>query len=263
MAHVFRAGEIPLLVSFPHNGSFVPEKIAGEMTDAGRSSRDSDWFLDRLYGFPELEPASWLIAEWSRYVIDLNRPADDRPLYPGQTSTGLVPDSCFDGSPIHRTAPPTGAEVARRVREVWQPWHDRIEAELRRMLDRFGVAVLLDAHSIASEVPRLFEGRLPDFNLGTNRGGSCDPSLTAAIVGVLEGQSRFSHVVNGRFVGGYITRHYGNPQRGVHAVQMELSQATYLDESRREWDSEKAKRVQPVLRQWVAAITDWVQCRQN
>ena len=154
------------------------------MTEAGRSSRDTDWFLDRLYDFPELEDASLIVAQQSRYVIDMNRPQDNQSLYPGQTTTGLIPLTRFDGLPVYKSEPDNN-EINRRIKEVWVPYHQQIESELERLTEEFGIAVLLEAHSIEPELPRLFEGRLPDFNIGTNRGSSCDQTLTDAVTNVL------------------------------------------------------------------------------
>ncbi len=232
------------------------------MTEDGLSSRDTDWFLERLYDLPETREASLLVAELSRYVIDLNRPSDDQSLYPGQTTTGLVPETCFDGAAVYRDdLYPSKDEIQRRIETIWHPYHQQIRTELDRLRDRFGLAVLVEAHSIASEVPRLFPGRLPDFNIGTNHGKSCDHSLQDTLAGVLASQSEFTYVVNGRFVGGHITRHFGVPARGIHAVQLELSQATYLDESTRRWNAAKAERVQSVFGNLFDALHAWIQAR--
>lgn len=262
MPFSFRVGTTPVLISIPHHGSSIPPEIAATMTEDGLSSRDTDWFLERLYDLPETRGASWLVAELSRYVIDLNRPSDDQSLYPGQTTTGLVPETCFDGAAVYReNLYPARDEIQRRIDTIWRPYHQQIREELDRLRDRFGLAVLVEAHSIASEVPRLFPGRLPDFNIGTNHGKSCDPALQDALVAVLASQSEFTYVVNGRFVGGHITRHFGVPAQGIHAVQIELSQATYLDEPTRRWNSAKAERVQPVFRKLFDSLHAWIQAR--
>ncbi|MBX3418585.1 MAG: N-formylglutamate deformylase [Pirellulaceae bacterium] len=252
---------MPILISIPHHGSKIPPEIAAAMTTDGLSSRDTDWFLERLYDLPETQSASLLVAEWSRYVIDLNRPSDNQSLYPGQATTGLVPETCFDGTPIYHTNPPDAVEIERRIQTVWVPYHQQLQDELARLKREHGLAVLIEAHSIASEVPRLFPGRLPDFNIGTNHGQSCEASLQDAIVNVLANQSDFSHVINGRFVGGYITRHYGNPAEQIHSVQIELSQATYLDESTLSWNPVRTTKVQPIFRQIFSAIHDWIATR--
>lgn len=255
----FREGSIPLLVSIPHNGFRIPVEISATMTADGKSSRDTDWFLDQLYDFPELADASLLVAEFSRYVIDLNRAESNESLYPGQTTTGLIPDTCFDGAKIYASGLPNESEVARRIETFWRPYHQQIESEMLRLSQQHGLAVLVEAHSIASRVPRLFQGQLPDFNLGTNNEATCDRGLQSAIVAILESQSAYSHVVNGRFVGGYITRHFGQPQRNWHAVQFELSQNTYMNEADLSWNPTKAAVVQPLFQSVFAAIKNWIQ----
>ena len=262
MSFKFSEGVIPLLVSFPHDGSRIPEAISQTMTSAGKSSRDTDWFLSRLYDFFELADASLLVATRSRYVIDLNRPTSNESLYPGQSTTGLVPLTRFDGEPIYLKEP-SREEVQRRIKEVWLPYHQKIESELTRMTEQFGVAVLIEAHSIETEVPRLFEGRLPDFNIGTNCGKSCDTEVSDAVMSVLQNQSQYSHVLNGRFVGGHITRHFGDPSLNRHAIQFELAQSTYLDEVGKIWDQARADQVQPVFRKIIAGIKQWLKSKQT
>ena len=262
MSFEFREGNIPLLVSFPHNGRLIADEIVKTMTPAGSSSRDTDWFLDRLYDFPELSDASLLVAKQSRYVIDLNRPENNESLYPGQTTTGLVPLNRFDGKSIYETEP-ADEEVQRRIEEVWLPYHRQIESELSRMTQQFGVAVLLEAHSIEPELPKLFEGRLPDFNVGTNQGKSCDSAVSDAVMDVLQNQSQYSHVLNGRFVGGYITRHFGDPANDRHAIQFELAQSTYMDETAKVWDQARADQVQPVFRKIISGIKQWLKTKQS
>jgi N-formylglutamate amidohydrolase len=254
----FRRGTLPLLVSIPHNGAFIPSGIAAQMTEDGRSSRDTDWFLDRLYDVPELQPASVLVANISRYVIDLNRPPDDQTLYPGQTTTGLIPEICFDGAMIYQGPTPGAAEIDHRIDAIWKPYHAALANELDRLRGQHGFVCLLEAHSIKSRVPRLFDGPLPDFNIGTNHDRSCQPQLTEHVVQALKKQERYSHVVNARFVGGYITRHYGAPDRNTHALQIELSQATYLNETTLKWDVEAAKQVQITIQEIVQSIMDWI-----
>ena len=253
----FKAGSLPVLVSFPHNSSIIPASILNAMTSAGQSSADTDWFLDRLYDLPELENAHKLIAGFSRYVVDLNRPADNQSLYPGQTTTGLIPETRFDGEPIYLEAAPGTDEINQRIEQIWRPYHQQLASTLNEIRKQFGFAVLIEAHSIKSHVPMLFEGRLPDFNVGTNHGNSCEHDLQNQIVSVLENQGDYSHVVNGRFIGGYITRHFGKPDAQIHAIQFELSQDTYLDEESAQWHDEKAAQVQQVFRDIMKVITQW------
>ncbi|HEY8682023.1 MAG TPA: N-formylglutamate deformylase [Rhodanobacter sp.] len=242
-------GRVPLLISLPHDGSFIPDDMAARMRPLARRSPDSDWHVGRLY-----EPlahalgASVLKPLASRYVIDLNRPADGHALYPGQRETGLVPTIGFDGEPLYLgDAAPDAMEVQRRINEFWQPYHQALAQELAALCAEHGRAVLWEGHSIRSRVPMLFDGRLPDFNLGTASGASCGAAMQARLQACLESQSRFSFAVNGRFKGGYITRHYGHPDTAVQAVQLELAQLNYMDEESFEYDEEKAALVQQLI----------------
>jgi len=247
-------GRTPLVISLPHVGQQVPADLAGRMTARALAVPDTDWHVERLYSFARDEGAAWLEPSLSRYVVDLNRPPDDAALYPGQVSTGLCPSQTFDGEPLYRDAGPSKAEIAARRERYWAPYH----AALARLLDearaRHGYAVLLDAHSIRSEVPRLFAGRLPDINLGTNEGRSCDRRLSDSLVALLRAQTRFSHVLDGRFKGGYITRHYGQPASGVHALQIELAQSGYMDESGTRYEDRRAAPLIELLRKVVGAL---------
>ena len=195
-----------------------------------------------------------IVPTWSRYVVDLNRPPDDVSLYPGQNTTGLCPAVQFSDEPIYlRGREPSAEEVAQRVEEYWRPYHDALAAEIARLRVAHGHVVLWEGHSIRSEVPFLFEGRLPDFNLGTAGGSSCSPGLQQRLVRVLESQDKYSFAANGRFKGGYITRHYGDPDNGVDAVQLELAQINYMDEDTFEYLAERAAAVQPLIRSLLEA----------
>lgn len=242
-------GRVPLLISLPHDGSFIPDDIAARMRPAARRSPDTDWHVARLYEpLAQALGASVLKPRASRYVVDLNRPADGHALYPGQRETGLVSTIGFDGEPLYLDGQaPDAAEVQRRISEFWQPYHQALAQELARLCAEHGRAVLWEGHSIRSRVPMLFEGRLPDFNLGTATGASCSAALQARLQASLESQSRFGFAVNGRFKGGYITRHYGDPAAGVQAVQLELVQLNYMDEASFEYDEAKAVDVQALI----------------
>lgn len=244
-------GDSPLIYSVPHAGTSVPDDIAGRLSDAARLLPDTDWHVDALYDFAPSLGATLIRANYSRYVIDLNRPPHDESLYPGQATTGLCPSIQFDGTPIYRDASKVRAEeIAARRESYWQPYHDCLQTEIARVKARHGLALLYDCHSIASRVPRLFEGTLPDLNLGTVNGTSCDPALERAISEIMR-QSGFTHAINGRFVGGYITRVYGRPADGVHAVQMEKGQDCHLQASTA-LDPRKAR----VLRQTLQDIAE-------
>ena len=243
----FRSGRTPLLVSMPHTGTHVPEWLAPRLTRAAKPLPDTDWHLEPLYDFLDELGASVLVATHSRYVVDLNRPPDNANLYPGQDTTGIVPLDTFHNEPLYLPGfPPSEEETRSRIEEYWKPYHDKLAGELAKLKKQYGYALLWDAHSIFSVLPRFFAGKLPDFNLGTADGRSCGRGLGEAL---LEKISGYSKVLNGRFKGGYITRTYGDPANKVHAVQLELSEAIYMDESPpyalRE---DMARKVRPYLR---------------
>ena len=250
MSDVFslHRGELPLLVSLPHDGIALPEEIAARVTDAARGVPDTDWFVSRLYDFARGMGASVLVPQYSRYVVDLNRPRDDVSLYPGQNTTGLCPARRFTGDPIYLPGKePTPEEVAARVERYWRPYHDALQEELQRLRRAHGRVVLWEGHSIRSVLPFLFEGRLPDLNLGTAAGASCTPQTQARLEAVLAAQSDYTWVANGRFKGGYITRNYGQPAQGVEAIQLEIAQLCYMDEDAGRYEPDRAGRLQPLL----------------
>ena len=253
--YTLHRGTAPLLISLPHDGTAVPEAIAARLTGSARRVPDTDWHVSRLYDFARGLGASMIVPKYSRYVIDLNRPEDDVSLYPGQNTTGLCPHVQFSGEPVYREGrDPDGTEVAERVERYWRPYHRALADELQRIHAQHGRAGLWEGHSIRGVVPFLFEGRLPDLNLGTAAGTSCSPSLQSRLESVLASQDGYDFVVNGRFKGGYITREYGDPAKGVDAVQLEISQRIYMDEDSFEWDEEKAARTQIVLRELVGQM---------
>lgn len=256
----FQAGDIPLLVSMPHVGTHVPAEIAARLSPAARSVPDTDWHVDRLYDFLGALGASTITATHSRYVIDLNRAPDSAPLYPGANNTELCPTTLFDEAPIYRDgAEPDSNEIAARCEAVWQPYHEQLQSELATLMARHGHALLWDAHSIRSRVPRFFEGRLPDLNFGTGGGTAADPNLLRQLSAVASESPVYTHVVDGRFKGGYITRAYGNPAAGVHAVQLELSQITYMDEDPPYgFREDLAAGVRPLLRDLLTTSLDWI-----
>ncbi len=242
-------GSAPLLVSLPHDGSLIPAELAARMTPEARSAPDTDWHVSRLYAFARDLGASVIVPKFSRYVVDLNRPPDDVSLYPGQNTTGLCPIVRFSGEPVYLPGQqPSPDEIAARVETYWQPYHAALAAEIERLRAAHGRVVLWEGHSIRSVLPFLFEGRLPDFNLGTVAGESCSPALQQGLERIMAAQDRYTHVANGRFKGGYITRRHGRPQEGVDAVQMELAQINYMDEASFEYLPERAEPVQEILR---------------
>ena len=255
----FTEGTTPLLVSVPHAGTHVPPELAERMTARACTLPDTDWHVDRLYAFAAELGAGRLVATHARYVVDLNRPPDGTPLYPGATNTGVCPVETFAGEPIYSAGEALKrAEIESRVAMYWRPYHERLAAELERLRRTFGLAVLFDAHSIRSVAPRLFDGRLPDLNLGTGGGATADPELERRLDRVCSGADGYSSVLNGRFTGGYNTRHYGRPREGMHAVQLELAQLTYMDEDPPyAYDEGRAGRLRPVLRRFVETLLDW------
>lgn len=260
-AFTFHRGTRPLLVSMPHIGTHVPASVSAQLTPQARELHDTDWHLALLYDFAVDMGASVLQATHSRYVIDLNRPPDGASLYPGQNVTGLCPTDTFDSAPLYVDGTgPSVAEVAERREAIWQPYHAQLASELARLRATHGVAMLWDAHSIRSVVPRFFEGRLPDLNLGTADGASCAPSLAEQLLAIAQATPGYTAVLNGRFKGGHITRHYGNPAHNVHAVQLELAQCTYMQEAMPfAYLPAQAQGVQPTLRAMLQAMLDWAE----
>ncbi len=251
-------GTAPLLVSLPHDGTALPDDIAARLTPEARRVPDTDWHVARLYAFARELGASVLVPRYSRYVIDLNRSEDDVSLYPGQNTTGLCPVVRFSGDPVYLPGQaPEEDEVRARVDAYWRPYHAALREELERLRTAHGRVVLWEGHSIRGELPFLFEGRLPDLNLGTAADASCSPRLQTRLETALSAQRDYDSVVNGRFKGGYITRHYGDPARGIDAVQLEISQRIYMDEDSFAYLPERAARLQPLLRRLLqAALAD-------
>ena len=253
MSFTLAAGTGPLLVSMPHVGTAIPDDLREHYVPRALDVEDTDWHLHRLYDFLVPLGASVLRPRYSRYVIDLNRPPDDAPMYPGASNTELCATRFFTGEPLYREGCEPKPEERLRRREIyWQPYHDALRAELDRIKARHGFALLWDAHSIRSRIPWLFEGRLPDLNIGTASGASAHLAIERAVAAAADAASRHagvSHVVNGRFKGGYITRHYGRPAADVHAVQLEMCQLLYMGESPPyAYDEAVAVAIRPVVR---------------
>ena len=219
-------GDSPVILGLPHTGTFVPEAIFARLTPRGQTLADTDWHVERLYD-GLLPGATMVRAMFHRYVIDANRGPENESLYPGQNTTGLVPMTDFNGEPLWTTAP-GDTEIAQRLADWHAPYHAALAAEIARVKAIHGFAILYDCHSIRSHIPFLFEGTLPDFNIGTNLGVTCDPRIEAAVEKICAATGR-TMAVNGRFKGGWTTRHYGQPGDGVHAIQMELAQSTHLE----------------------------------
>ncbi|MGH9579341.1 MAG: N-formylglutamate deformylase [Terriglobales bacterium] len=249
--HRFLAGSAPLLVSMPHTGTHIPDALLARMTPAAKMLADTDWHLERLYDFLDELGASVLVATHSRYVVDLNRPPDGASLYPGKDTTALAPTDTFAKQPLYLSgSKPEESEIEKRVEVYWKPYHAKLQSALQAIQQKHGYALLWDAHSILSKVPRFFQGTLPDFNLGTADGRSCAPGLGEDLLRTVQD---YSAVLNGRFKGGYITRQHGRPNDGVEAVQLELAQVNYMDEESFAYDAAKAAPVQALIRQLLEA----------
>lgn len=259
--YTLHQGNAPLLISIPHLGTVLPEELKGDLNEEAFQLADTDWHLDRLYSVVKSLGASLLFAKVSRYAIDLNRPSSGESLYPGQATTGLCPTTTFHGAPLYKDGrEPSEAEIRRRVDTYWTPYHDTLQSELSRLREAHPQVLLWEAHSIASVVPRLFEGKLPDLNFGTNSGAACDPDLLAAAVAPVTQQNAITHVVNGRFKGGYITRHFGQPTQGIHAIQLEMCQSLYMNESYPfEYREDLATNIQPLLHSMLSQALNHIQ----
>lgn len=264
---IVRRGAAPLVLGMPHTGTGIPDGLAARYVSPWRARKDADWWIDRLYAFAADLDATIVRTTLSRSVIDVNRDPSGASLYPGQTTTELCPTTSFDGEPLYFAGQEPGeAEIAERRDRWFLPYHDALTAELARLRGAHGRVVLYDCHAIRSHVPRLFDGTLPQFNIGTNHGATCDPALEAAVERACAATGR-SLVVNGRFRGGYTTRHHGRPETGVHAIQMELACRGYIDEPDRpdetNWpppfDAARADPLAAELRAVLTACLDWTQ----
>jgi formiminoglutamase len=265
---VVERGEAPLVLSVPHAGTELPGDIGSQLVSSWLARKDTDLYVDRLYSFAAGLGATVIRTLVSRTMIDVNRDPEGRSLYPGQATTELCPTTTFDGEPLYRAgAEPDAPAIATRRMQYFAPYHSAIAGEITRLRRKHGKVVLYDAHSIRSAVPRLFEGTLPVFNLGTNSGQSCAPELERALEEIC-GASGMPTVVNGRFKGGYITRHYGQPDGGVHAVQLELAMRGYLDEPAGDlrednwppaYDATRAAALIATLQRLVAQCLSYVQ----
>jgi N-formylglutamate deformylase len=256
-----RQGRTPLIISMPHVGTLIPEDQRERYAPRALQVEDTDWHLEPLYApIAEALGASLIVPRYSRYLIDLNRPPEDTPMYPGASNTELCPTRFFSGEPLYREGQaPDAVEKQRRLQQYWLPYHRALTAEMNRLKNLYGHALLFDAHSIRSELPWLFEGRLPDLNLGTVDGRSCDAAITARLGEILAAQGDYTQVVNGRFKGGFITRHYGQPAQGWHAVQLEMCWRCYLQQEGAPWafDEARAAAIRPLLMQLLQAMLAW------
>lgn len=255
----FSPGSTPLLISVPHAGRDLPAELLARLSAEGLAQPDTDWHVPRLYDFARELGAGFLVANLSRYVIDLNRDPSGAALYPGAENTELCPGTSFASLPLYRAGEAPGPEeIEARRRQYFDPYHRTLREELTRLHARHGYALLLDAHSIRSEVPRFFPGKLPDLNLGSAGGRSATPELERLAYATLAEAKRFTAVLNGRFQGGFITRHYGQPESGWFAMQLEIAQCAYLDEAAPEaFDAARAAELVALLRRFITRLLGW------
>lgn len=253
------SGAAPLIINVPHAGIVLPPALETRLTEAGRAMPDTDWHVDKLYKFVSALDVTLMCATHSRIVVDLNRDPAGTVLYAGASNTEICPTSTFADAPIYVAGQqPLADEIEARLDQYWRPYHQRLQGEVNRIKARYGYCILIDAHSIASRVPRFFSGKLPDLNLGTADGRSCDSSLAAQTFSLMQSTQEFTAVQNGRFKGGYITRHYGRPEESVHALQLELAQSCYMDESRpHEFNVQQAAPLVRLLREWIEYLCRW------
>lgn len=251
-------GTLPIIISIPHAGTYVSADILHRFTPSAAQLPDTDWHVEKLYSFARELGLHLLIATHSRYVVDLNRAPDGQSLYPGKFETNVCPTTLFDGSPIYlKNLEPAEQEIQERIKVFWQPYHTKLQSIIDELASHQRV-ILLDAHSIRSQIPNLFLGVLPSLNIGTGHGDTADQKLADKLVDFCKG-SPYSTVYNGRFKGGYITRHYGNPAKSINAVQLELAQHNYMDESYPfNYDENKAKQLQKTLHGFLSTLIDWV-----
>lgn len=257
--YLLRPGTSAVLISLPHVGTRITPDQQNRYVPRALDVEDTDWHLDQLYDFATDMGAGLIVPQYSRFLIDLNRAPDNRPMYAGTNNTELCPTRFFTGEPIYREGQePDANEIARRRATYWQPYHEALAQELARLKEQHGHAILFDGHSIKSTLPWLFEGKLPDLNLGTSSGESCAAHLRAALTKVLQTQTRFTQVTDGRFKGGHITRSHGRPADAIHAIQLEMCWSTYMPESAPyRIDPERAAELAPVLRALVRTMIDW------
>lgn len=253
-------GDSPLIVNVPHDGREIPASIGAQMTADALELPDTDWHVRDLYWFAAELGATIASARHSRYVVDLNRDPEGRSLYPGADTTEVCPTTTFSRQPVYRDgAAPDAAQIARRLALYWRPYHAALRRTVMETRRRFGVVLLFDAHSIRSVLPRFFDGQLPDFNLGTADGATASPELTDLMFSVLDSAAGYDAVLNGRFKGGYITRHYGDPDRGIHAIQLEMAQSAYMEEEAPyRLLPDCADRLAPVLKDLLTVGLEWV-----
>ncbi len=252
-------GDSAVIVNVPHAGTRLPDGLSARFTAAALELPDTDWHVDKLYDFVPACGVTLMCAQYTRFVVDLNRDPSGNALYPGASNTEICPATTFHDKPVYKPgSAPDAVEIAARVENYWRPYHLQLAAEIDRIKARHGYCVLLDGHSIISEAPRFFSGRLPDLNLGTADGTSCSPALASEAMAVLANARGFTWVHNGRFKGGHITRHFGRPAAGVHALQLEMAQSCYMNEQLpRDYSVDCAEPLKSVLQLLIRMLLAW------
>lgn len=253
-------GTGPIVLALPHTGTEIPSEIAERLNQRGKALADTDWNIHRLYN-GLLDNITTVRTPIHRYVIDVNRGPDDASLYPGQNTTGLCPVTDFDGKPIYRAGQEPDTDQIENRRLTWhQPYHQALSTELSRVHAKHGCAILYDCHSIRSVIPYLFPEILPDFNIGTNSSTSCASVVEKTVHEICQSAPGYDTILNGRFKGGWTTRHYGRPQGDFHAIQMELAQSTYMQEAPPwAYDDNRADKLRAHLSNILNALEQLVQ----
>jgi N-formylglutamate deformylase len=252
-----KRGNSKVLVSMPHVGTQLPRSLIPRMTKEAMNLPDTDWYLEELYDFLDELDVTVIAANYSRYVVDLNRSANDISLYPGSDVTGLCPTDTFYRDLIYENETSLETtEINDRLNKFWYPYHNALASEISRIKAVHGDVIVWDAHSIRSEVPRFFDGELPQLNLGTADGTTCQPVLMEKIVDIIKSNGDYSWVMNGRFKGGFITRHYAQPSMGVSTMQLELAMRSYMDESSSSpiFDNDKARGLRVILKAMMQSL---------
>jgi N-formylglutamate deformylase len=257
--YIYTPGTVPVLLNMPHTATHVPPELLQRFTASAKKFPDTDWHIDRLYAFAGELGVHMLAPVHSRYVVDLNRAPSNESLYPGKFTTGICPTALFDGTPVYQHGmEPDATEIEKRIADYWHPYHRKLQSIITELKTQHARVAVFDAHSICSQVPTLFDGVLPDLNIGTADGKTADAALCSTLLSCAT-RSSYSAIYNGRFKGGYITRHYGNPSQGIHAVQLELAQKNYMQETYPfAYDEAKAGQLQRVLRELLSTLITYI-----
>lgn len=244
------APKVPILLSVPHCGTEFPQELKGQYKQhLINAPDDTDWFVNRLYDFAASMGITMIHSTFSRWVIDLNRDPESKPLYTdGRIITALCPSTTFAGESIYNDERKEvdQAEVKRRLGIYYAPYHDQLAKKIFELKNKFGKVLLWECHSIRKFVPTVHTEKFPDLILGSNDGKSAAPGIIETTLEHL-GKSPFTLKHNHPFKGGYITRHFGNPSENAHALQLEMTKVNYMDDSELNYDGARAEAVRKVL----------------